>query len=160
MAQNLTQATIHVGHDHSGSRRRVIPPKKDRDAWWKFLAGHPESAWSPRDRSVRKKLSTSHRTQASADSAEVVQPGNATNPLDVQSRDEPSHLSITYLYDLPRNAPRHSSSLDILRIAESTHVTPFAVDPSISSEEVGGEHIEHLSPPEVTPSHLREIDHV
>jgi hypothetical protein len=159
LRKNLTQATIHVGHDHSGSRRKVIPPKKDRDAWWKFLAGHPESAWSPRDRSVRKKLSTSYRTQASADPAEVVQPGNATSLLDAQSRDESSRLSVTYLYDLPLNAPRHPSSLDILRIAESTHVAPFAAIPSISSEEDGEEHIEQLSPPEVTPSHLREIDH-
>lgn len=160
MAQNLTQATIHVGHDHSGSRQRVIPPKKDRDAWWKFLAGYPESAWSPRDRPVRKKLTMSNRTRVSADPAEVVQPGDAASLLDVHSRGEPSHLSIAHLYDLPRNVPRHPSSLDILRTTESTNAAPFAANPSISTEEVGEEHVEQLSPPEVTPGHLREIDHV
>ncbi|KAG8218658.1 hypothetical protein J3R82DRAFT_4323 [Butyriboletus roseoflavus] len=50
LRKNLTQATIHIDRDHSGPGRSVIPEKKDRDAWWKFLAGHPESAWSPRAR--------------------------------------------------------------------------------------------------------------
>lgn len=69
----------------------------------------------------------------------------------VQSRNEPSHLPVTL---------RQSGSLDILRIAELMNPAPLTGDPSISSEEIREEHIEPLSPPEVTPNHLREIDHV
>ncbi|KAF8557028.1 hypothetical protein OG21DRAFT_430853 [Imleria badia] len=156
LRKNLTQATIHVDHDHSGSRRRVIPEKKDRDAWWKYLAGYPESAWSPRDRSVRKKVSTSCRTRAFADPAKVAHPGNATSHPDVQPRNEPSHLPIVCLDDLAWNVPRHPSVVDILGTVELTNSAPFAVDPSKSSEDVGEE---KLSPPEITPNHLREIDH-
>jgi len=159
MAQNLTQATIHVNHDRSGSRRRVIPEKKDRNAWWKFLAGYPESAWIPRDRSVPKKLRTPYRMRAFADPAEVAHPMGAMGFPGVQSRDEPFHLRTAWLYDLPGNVPRQPGSLDIAQTTEASNAAPFAEDPSISSE-VGEEHNEQLFPPEVTPSHLLEIDHV
>lgn len=150
--QNLTQATIHVDHDHSGSRRRVIPEKKDRDAWWKFLAGYPQSAWSPGDRSARKKVSTSC-ARASAD--KVVQSANVASLPDGQPINEPSPFPIVCLDDLLRNVPRHPSTVGNIRTVESTNPVPFAA--SISSEDVEEE---QLSPPEVTPSHLREIDHV
>lgn len=78
----------------------------------------------------------------------------------MQSRDESSHLPIARHDDLPQNIPRRPSSLDLLRSAESTNAAPFTINPSISSGEAQEEYIERLSPPEVTPSHLREIDHV
>lgn len=160
MGQNLTQATIHVNHDRSGSRRKVIPEKKDRDAWWKFLAGYPESTWSPRDRSVLKKVRTPGRTRAFVDPAEVVHPGDATGLPGVQPGDKAFRLRTAYFYDLPGNVPRQSDSLDIAQTTEATNAAPFAVDPSISSGEVGEAHSGQLSPPEVTPSHLHEVDHV
>ncbi|KAF8138487.1 survival motor neuron interacting protein 1-domain-containing protein [Boletus edulis] len=152
LRKNLTQATIHVDQDQPDSRGRVIPEKKDRDAWWKFLAGCPESAWHPRERSVRKKLNMTPRTRAFADPAGVVHSQDAA----LQSGTEPSHFQIACLDALPRNVPQQPSSLDRLQTVEPTNSMTFAADFSMSSEKVGEE---QLSPPEVTPSHLREIDH-
>lgn len=42
--QNSTQPTIHV---FKPIDEKVIPEKKDRDAWYAFLAGLPESEWNP-----------------------------------------------------------------------------------------------------------------
>lgn len=95
--------------------------------------------------------------QASADPAEAVLPGDVTSHPAVHSRDESAHLLIAWANDLPRNAARRPSSLELFRSGESTNVAPSAVDLSIPSEEAQEE---QFSPPEVTPSHLREIDHV
>ncbi|KAF9534732.1 hypothetical protein CPB83DRAFT_211992 [Crepidotus variabilis] len=44
--KNIKQPTIHVGPPNHGSRR-LMPDKKDRDLWWAFLEGQPESDWTP-----------------------------------------------------------------------------------------------------------------
>jgi hypothetical protein len=44
--QNLNQPTIHVGPANH-LRGRVMPDKKERELWWAFLAGKPESDWNP-----------------------------------------------------------------------------------------------------------------
>lgn len=30
-----------------GPLQKIIPDRKNRDAWWAFLEGAPESAWNP-----------------------------------------------------------------------------------------------------------------
>ncbi|KAG6378738.1 hypothetical protein JVT61DRAFT_13011 [Boletus reticuloceps] len=99
----------------------------------------------------------SPHTRAFADPAGVAHSQDATTLLEVQSGTEPSHFQIACLDALPRNVPQQPSSLDRLQTVEPTNSMIFAADFSISSEKVGEE---QLSPPEVTPSHLREIDHV
>lgn len=153
IAQNLAQETIHVDHAHSGSTRRVIPEKKDRDAWWKFLAGYPESAWSP-----WKKPAAPHRMRTFSDSFEVVHPEVEASFPAVESRNEPSHHPIPCLRNSPQNVSPQPISFDTLRTAESISSTPLAADPSKSTEIE--EPVKQLSPPEITPSRLREIDHV
>ncbi|KAL4076139.1 hypothetical protein V8B97DRAFT_66703 [Scleroderma yunnanense] len=54
---NLRQPTIYVRVDQANLPRTLIPEKKDRDAWWMFLTGYPESAWSPAARAVSRKQS-------------------------------------------------------------------------------------------------------
>jgi hypothetical protein len=49
-----------VGPSNDGSRR-LIPEKKDRDMWWAFLQGKPESEWIP----VPKSKGKQKRYQAS-----------------------------------------------------------------------------------------------
>ncbi|KIL00058.1 hypothetical protein PAXRUDRAFT_130783 [Paxillus rubicundulus Ve08.2h10] len=127
LRKNLTQATIHVHFDPPGARQMTMPEKKDRDAWWKFLTGHPESAWSPKHRSSRKQPSTLRRMRGFPDTADVEPHGG------VQS------------------TPEGRSDL---------HTAPSALNPSILPE--GGREQQHGSQvtfPEVTPAHLREIDH-
>ncbi|KAF9006554.1 hypothetical protein BDQ17DRAFT_1351946 [Cyathus striatus] len=42
--KNLDQPTIHV---NVHMQRRLMPDKKERDLWWAFLSGKPESDWNP-----------------------------------------------------------------------------------------------------------------
>ena len=42
--QNCIQPTIHTHNRVSG---KLTPDKKDRDAWWAFVSGRPESEWNP-----------------------------------------------------------------------------------------------------------------
>ncbi|KDR83932.1 hypothetical protein GALMADRAFT_54455 [Galerina marginata CBS 339.88] len=51
--QNFNQPTIHVGTANAGSRR-LMPDKKDRDMWWAFLSGRPDSEWNPTKKSKGK----------------------------------------------------------------------------------------------------------
>ncbi|KAF8969470.1 survival motor neuron interacting protein 1-domain-containing protein [Flammula alnicola] len=44
--KNFNQPTIHVGPVNL-ARNRLMPEKKDRDLWWAFLSGKPESEWNP-----------------------------------------------------------------------------------------------------------------
>ncbi|CAL1701147.1 unnamed protein product [Somion occarium] len=45
--QNTLQSTIHVHVPIAGPSKKIIPDKKERDAWWAFLSGKPESEWNP-----------------------------------------------------------------------------------------------------------------
>ncbi|KAF8663443.1 hypothetical protein AX16_001013 [Volvariella volvacea WC 439] len=44
--QNINQPTIHV-HIPPDRCRKLMPDTVERDLWWKFLAGEPESVWNP-----------------------------------------------------------------------------------------------------------------
>ncbi|KAH0839943.1 hypothetical protein J3R83DRAFT_897 [Lanmaoa asiatica] len=94
--------------------------------------------------------------RAFSDPSDAALPGDATS----LPTEESYHLQVARLYGLPRNVLRETNSLDLFRTAESTNAVPLAVDLSISSEGAQEEYIGQLSPPEVTPSHLRGIDHV
>lgn len=57
--QNLNQPTIYVGVVNSGTHQ-LMPDKKNRDMWWAFLSGKPESEWRPettKDRSRKHQKS-------------------------------------------------------------------------------------------------------
>lgn len=43
--QNLEQPTIFVGQTHD-PRRKYMPEKKERDLWWAYLEGKPDSDWN------------------------------------------------------------------------------------------------------------------
>ncbi|KAH9939969.1 hypothetical protein B0H21DRAFT_583960 [Amylocystis lapponica] len=45
--KNCVQPTVSVHNPHAGSSRKVLPDRKDRDAWWAFLAGRPQAEWDP-----------------------------------------------------------------------------------------------------------------
>jgi hypothetical protein len=56
--KNLAQPTIHVSKPPGA---KVIPDRKDRNAWWAFLAGKSESEWNPPKRSKTDKARDSFR---------------------------------------------------------------------------------------------------
>ncbi|KAH9482756.1 hypothetical protein JR316_0004856 [Psilocybe cubensis] len=51
--RNFNQPTIHVGAATPGPRG-LMPDKKDRDMWWAFLSGQPESEWNPTKKAKNK----------------------------------------------------------------------------------------------------------
>ncbi|KAF8076590.1 hypothetical protein FPV67DRAFT_423301 [Lyophyllum atratum] len=44
---NINQPTIDVPFTPRTGHQRLMPDKKERDLWWGFLAGKPESEWNP-----------------------------------------------------------------------------------------------------------------
>ncbi|KAF9226632.1 hypothetical protein BS17DRAFT_494237, partial [Gyrodon lividus] len=157
LRKNLIQPTIHVHFNPRGSRQMIIPEKKDRDAWWRFLTGHPESAWSPKGRSAGKKPGAFRGMRAFSDTADDEVHGSGAASGEVQStRDGLSDLRADSFVDMAQNPPSMSAFLD----RPSTNTAPCAVNTSILPEEVREQQYgNHLAPPEVTPTRLREIDH-
>ncbi|KAG6903457.1 hypothetical protein C0995_005480 [Termitomyces sp. Mi166 len=47
MLENVNQPTIGVPFVPLGEHQRPLPDKKERDFWWGFLGGKPESDWNP-----------------------------------------------------------------------------------------------------------------
>ncbi|KJA29872.1 hypothetical protein HYPSUDRAFT_126273 [Hypholoma sublateritium FD-334 SS-4] len=43
--KNFAQCTTHIGPTIP-PRKNLIPDKKDRESWWSFLSGRPESEWN------------------------------------------------------------------------------------------------------------------
>jgi hypothetical protein len=43
--QNVVQPIVHV--ESLEINRKVMPDKRERDHWWAFIAGRPESDWNP-----------------------------------------------------------------------------------------------------------------
>ncbi|KAF9247370.1 hypothetical protein BU15DRAFT_38753 [Melanogaster broomeanus] len=158
LRKNLTQPTIHVPSNSPGPRERTIPEKKDRDAWWKFLSGYPESAWAPKDRSARKRPTAYSRMRGFPDTGDDEVHGSTAPPLDAQlTQDGVSDIQDSSFVNAAQNPP--TMSLDHSRCL-STSTAPHVVNPAISSEQVREQQITtHLSPPEITPTRLREIDH-
>lgn len=136
LRKNLTQPTIHVRR--SSSMQQLIPEKKDRDAWWKFLAGHPESEWSPTSRAEsRKKSKSIHHAPVVLES-----PRNAGQGLDavlsgVQTTPETHGDDTQAIFNLPPQVMAEPSDSNIQG----------------QQEEV------RLIPREATPNRLRGIDH-
>ncbi|KAH7887594.1 survival motor neuron interacting protein 1-domain-containing protein [Phlebopus sp. FC_14] len=137
LRQNFAQPTIHVHFDPLSSGRSVMPEKKDRDAWWKYLAGFPESEWSLKLRtsSSRKKSSSLHCMRAFPETAEM------------QPRDSGAGLHP----DLSPDVVQSSVVQDpVCRASPASATASYA------------ENIQDNDPMEyreVTPSHLRKIDH-
>ncbi|TCD69845.1 hypothetical protein EIP91_005922 [Steccherinum ochraceum] len=45
--KNSLQPTTRIGVSTNGGAFKLIPDKKDRDAWWAFISGRPEVEWNP-----------------------------------------------------------------------------------------------------------------
>ncbi|KAI0051278.1 hypothetical protein FA95DRAFT_1485653 [Auriscalpium vulgare] len=67
---NVCQPTIgvHLLQSSSAPHVKVIPDKKDRDAWWAFLQGAPDSVWNPPRVPKRGKATPTVRQNGSSES--------------------------------------------------------------------------------------------
>ncbi|KAI6130371.1 survival motor neuron interacting protein 1-domain-containing protein [Pisolithus croceorrhizus] len=140
LRKNLTQPTMHVRR--SSLMQQLIPEKKDRDAWWKFLAGHPESEWSPTSRAEsRKKSKSIHHAPVVPESLRNAGQGFDTVPSRVQTTGDDAQA----LLNLPPQVMTEPS--------DSNLATPMPHDIQGQQEDV------KLIPREATPNQLRGIDH-
>jgi len=77
--QNVIQPTIHI-HMPQSAKHKVMPDKKERDCWWAFLSGQPESDWNlpKRPKSVKKSHNYRRDYSPESDSADDLDPPQET----------------------------------------------------------------------------------
>jgi hypothetical protein len=159
--QNIAQPTIHVHIDPDGSRK-VMPDKKERDLWWKFLTGLPESDWNPpkKPKKPSKKSRFSGHMQALCDEPEVAHDIN----------DEHNHDETHETWRINSEGDVELAEDDLADASRSIVRQPH-VGPAfpISTGETASAtcalsnytcHDQPRYPREITPSLLRKIDHV
>jgi len=149
---------VHI--DPYGSRK-VMPDKRERDLWWKFLAGLPESDWNPpkkpKKSSLKKSRFPSHMP-AFCDESELDHDNideqnyyeshetwriNSEGDVELAEDDPPSSSAQPLPID---------SALSILSAeTESKSMGPLSTRPG---------HDQVCNPREITPSLLRKLDHV
>ncbi|PFH51367.1 hypothetical protein AMATHDRAFT_59071 [Amanita thiersii Skay4041] len=84
--KNFSQPTIHVEYTPTSTNRRIMPDKKERDLWWAFLSGKPESEWNPPKKSKASKLTQktkSYDTQSVPTDEEPTLPYDPPTPGDI-----------------------------------------------------------------------------
>lgn len=139
--------------------RKVMPDKKERDLWWKFLAGLPESDWNPPKKP--KKASLSKNRFSGHMRAFCDEPG-VPHDKNVEQNHSDSHetwrINSEGDVELAADAPQSIDQPPQIGpvFSASTMGTPSVIDPL--SNHIGHEH--PCSPREITPSLLRKIDHV
>ncbi|KAI0284245.1 hypothetical protein BGY98DRAFT_584873 [Russula aff. rugulosa BPL654] len=89
--RNFRGPAIHP--QRAGPLKKMIPDKKNRDAWWAFLDGAPESVWNP-PRSIKQ--GNEHNGQRHG---ATHHPPSVT-PLDGDATQKPRELSPTQLFQL------------------------------------------------------------
>ena len=67
--QNSLQPAIGVSAPAGVAGLKVMPEKKERDHWWAFLNGAPESEWNPVKKSKTKRTTMTYRKPNSASPA-------------------------------------------------------------------------------------------
>ncbi|KAI0368051.1 hypothetical protein BV20DRAFT_969629 [Pilatotrama ljubarskyi] len=160
--KNSVQPTIHVHIPDSSSK--LMPDKKERDLWWAFLSGRPESEWNPPKKPKQPKVSRWQQRN--------MKKGQGAQPFldDV-------HEAASLSYDMPesegvgaistsagveREAPTSTDAAHSLPTPSGTPVPPdVSADISMSSEEAL--HVREVPlvylPREPTPALMQHIDH-
>lgn len=164
--QHALQST--VGGRGPSSSRKVIPDKRERDLWWAFLAGQPQSAWDPPKKPKQPKNT---RWGGYAQGPE----GYGVDTLAYsEERRPPQHLS----YSLEDGRVFSTSSTDMWRVStdgveltsamnatmslptpSGTPAPPDRLEDQASTVE-GSSSLHAILPPKPTPTLMRQIDHV
>ncbi|KAF4619720.1 hypothetical protein D9613_005107 [Agrocybe pediades] len=151
--KNFNQPTIHVG---TPAAARLMPDKGDRDMWWSYLSGKPESEWN--------------RSKKSQRAARLQQPRAPLTESQVQSVDD-KDLPDTFPSTESQQDARHGElesvgSIDPADTLPSPEGTPVPLDylealaqPSETSIGSVPETLdENYNPREPTPEVLKTID--
>jgi hypothetical protein len=154
--QNFGQPTTYVGPINP-PQSRLIPDKKDRDLWWSFLAGRPDSEWNLSKKAklkLKKQQSASRGTYARGDDSSA---GKMTAPPTTQSwNNDEGEVEEVLRIDPAETLPSPVGTpvpLDYLEAISQPSSTTLPSNPAFSEEE-------KPAPREPTPQLLKLIDEV
>jgi hypothetical protein len=150
--QNVIQPTIHI-HIPQNAKRKIMPDKKERDCWWAFLAGQPESDWNPpkkpqSDASPKKRYNYRRDYSSDSDAMEDLDP-----PQETWHINDEGEVKLALNDDSIESLPTPSSTPVPFEPQDEAQMH----DQSSSQDQVG-----HLifKPREPTPSLIAYVDHV
>ncbi|TFK71806.1 hypothetical protein BDN72DRAFT_895363 [Pluteus cervinus] len=149
--KNLSQPTIHVELPSSSDSRKVMPDKIERDCWWAFLAGQPESEWKLKKKGKQKHGSRRKKGMRAFDDpdAESVDGGETTNQEVWYINDEGE---VALKYSTPPASPGPPKDDEV---GEASAVAPTPPTPPIPPILI---EVDKHQPREPTMSLLKHID--
>ncbi|TFK92826.1 hypothetical protein K466DRAFT_538980 [Polyporus arcularius HHB13444] len=155
--KNSTQPTIHIHMPNSSSK--MMPDRKERDLWWAFFAGRPESEWNPPKKPKQPKPTRwQQRNMKKGLAVKEEAPDDTVLPYDVSDAANESNGALSLAAapcsistGLPLvSAPAHGAS-------HTNQASPYAPDAGPLAED--GEIPLVYLPREPTPGLLQHIDH-
>jgi hypothetical protein len=156
--QNVNQPTIHVQFTPQSEGRRLMPDKKERDLWWAYLAGKPESDWNPpkkpkQSQNSNKRRQSSHGMRGFADDPEYDFSYDRPRQESWQTNDE-GEVELVLRVDPSESLPTPTGS--------PAPPDTFSTQQMPGSLSIKLEHMEATTykPREPSPSLLRHIDEV
>ncbi|KAI0751527.1 hypothetical protein C8Q80DRAFT_1157788 [Daedaleopsis nitida] len=147
--KNSVQPTIHVHIPDTSTK--LVPDKKERDLWWAFLAGRPESEWNPPKKPKQPKLS--RWQQRTVHNVRGGMPEDVSLPYDVGES--------SYVVPESTSSPAPSGEVlpsDLNNSATSSSQHPAAHQSSDLSQESRDALLSCL-PREPTPTLFQQMDH-
>ncbi|THG98869.1 hypothetical protein EW026_g3398 [Hermanssonia centrifuga] len=156
--KNCVQPTIHITNNPPRSTLKVIPDRKDREAWWAYLTGRPESEWNP----PKKVKGQNARNQGYGRGMRAYSLETQINLYQETQGAGPSRE------DVHMNEEREVEQVVAMDPTESlptpsgTPAPPDRHPGTSASEQVFGEetNLMNITQPEPTPVIMRHMDHV
>lgn len=151
--QNCTQPTIHIDMPAS---HKIMPNMKDRDAWWAFLRGRPESEWNPpkkvKPQNARNQKSHDHYGGMRGFRSEYEVPMSEDTPGGGPNR-EASHVN-------DEREVEQAITIDPAESLPTPSGTPAPPDRPVTSSGSQVRLASKSGEPEPTPMLMRHVDHV
>ncbi|KAI0650217.1 hypothetical protein C8Q79DRAFT_900011 [Trametes meyenii] len=160
--KNSVQPTIHVHIPDPSSK--PIPDKKERDLWWMYLAGHPESEWNPPKKPKQPKPSRWQQRNL-----------KKGKPLPVFADDLHEDASLSYdapdgeslgagpsnvSFEMESELSTFGSAVQLLPTPSGTPAPPdLSADVSMEEVSGAGKGPTAYVPREPTPTLMQHIDH-
>ncbi|KAH6915067.1 hypothetical protein BKA70DRAFT_1396353 [Coprinopsis sp. MPI-PUGE-AT-0042] len=150
LRRNFEQPTIFVGQAHD-TRRRYMPEKKERDLWWAYLEGKPESDWNITRNSKKQNRKRQQQQQ---------QPENTMRAWADEPESGVGAETIVCESSLinDEGEVEQALSLDPAEGLPTPTGTPGPSEPSIHQKGIGAGKARAYTPREPTPVVLKLID--
>ncbi|GLB33990.1 putative survival motor neuron (SMN) interacting protein 1 (SIP1) [Lyophyllum shimeji] len=142
--KNVNQPTIDVPFTPQNASRRLMPDKKERDLWWSFLAGKPESDWNP---PKQPKKTAAQRRLASLFPAEAPDAPTERKRQESWQTNDQGEVKLASQVDLSESLSTPTGSPTLADIGEAGPSTATSSSSTIV-----------YKPREPMPSLLRRID--